>query len=201
MGKIFCFMGKSSTGKDTIFKIISNDFEDIKVIVPYTTRPIREGEIEGKEYFFVTEEQFEQMVDDNLVIENRKYDTVHGIWIYFTSGKNVDLEKNDYMIISTLEGYNSLKQYYGADTIVPIYIEVENGIRLTRALEREKKQENPKYEEMCRRFLTDQEDFSEENIIMSGINKRFINDDLYDCVFEIEEHINKHLHKQKQYRI
>lgn len=203
MGKIFCFMGKSSSGKDTIYKIISNDFKDIKEIVPFTTRPIRDGETEGKEYYFVTEDEFDKMVYDDLVIEFRRYNTQHGIWTYFTASKNIDLENNDYMVINTLEGYNSLKQYYGADVVIPIYIEVENGIRLTRALEREKRQENPKYEEMCRRFLKDQEDFSEDCIKISGIDKRFINDDLSKCVFEIEEYMNACLQndKEKQYRV
>lgn len=201
MGKIFCFIGKSSSGKDTIYRIVSNDFKEIKEIVPFTTRPIRENETEGVEYHFVTEEEFEKMVYDDLVIEFRRYNTQHGIWTYFTASKNIDLENNNYMIINTLEGYNSLKNYYGEDTIIPIYIEVENGIRLTRALEREKKQENPKYEEMCRRFLEDQKDFSDQKLEASNINKRFINNDLSECVLEIEMEISKYLEKEKQYRI
>ena len=201
MGKIFCFIGKSSTGKDTIYRIVSNDFKEIKEIVPFTTRPIRENETDGVEYYFVTEEEFEKMVYDDLVIEFRRYNTQHGIWTYFTASKNIDLENNNYMIINTLEGYNSLKNYYGEDTIIPIYIEVENGIRLTRALEREKKQEYPKYEEMCRRFLEDQKDFSDQKLEASNINKRFINNDLSECVLEIEMEISKYLEKEKQYRI
>jgi len=201
MGIRLGFIGKSSSGKDTIFNIISKDFNDINKIVPFTTRPVREGETNGKEYYFVTEEEFEQMIYDNIVIEFRRYNTVHGIWTYFTASKNIDLENNNYMIINTLEGYNSLKDYYGEDTIIPIYIEVENGIRLTRALEREKMQETPKYEEMCRRFLKDQEDFSEEKILSSGIKKRFINNDLLECVLEIETEMSKYLDKEKQYRI
>lgn len=201
MGKIFCFIGKSSSGKDTIYRIVSNDFKNIKEIIPFTTRPIREGETNGKEYYFVSDEEFEKMIYDDLVIEFRRYNTVHGIWTYFTASKNIDLENNNYMIINTLEGYNSLKEYYGDDIVVPIYIEVENGIRLTRALEREKKQEVPKYEEMCRRFLEDQKDFSEDNILASGITKRFINDDLSECILKIEEEISNNLEKEKQYRI
>lgn len=202
MGKIFCFMGKSSSGKDTIFSIISGSFKNVKEIVPFTTRPIREGETEGKEYHFVTEEEFEKMVYDNLVVEFRRYNTQHGIWTYFTASKNIDLENNNYIVINTLDGYNSLKQYYGDDVVIPIYIEVkDDGVRLTRALEREKKQDIPKYEEMCRRFLEDQKDFSEENIISSGISKRFTNDNLHACVLDIVSEMNKCLEKEKQYRI
>ncbi len=52
MGKIICLMGKSSTGKDTIFKSLLSDKDlGLKKIVPYTTRPIRAGERNGVEYF------------------------------------------------------------------------------------------------------------------------------------------------------
>lgn len=201
MGKIFCFMGKSSSGKDTIFRIISRDMPNLEKIVPYTTRPIREGETEGVEYHFVTHEIFNQMKDDGQVIESRSYHTIHGLWTYFTSSKNIDLENHDYMVINTLAGYNSLREYYGDNSIISIYVEVEDGTRLQRALNREKGQNNPKYNELCRRFLADQEDFSEEKLTSSQIIRRFNNDDLMTCVLEIEKEIVEKLNKQKQYHI
>ena len=54
MGKIYCIMGKSSTGKDTLFKkILGDESLSLKTIVPYTTRPVRAGEKNGVEYFSV----------------------------------------------------------------------------------------------------------------------------------------------------
>lgn len=82
-----------------------------------------------------------------------------------------------------------MKEYYGEETVCPIYIQVEDGERLQRALIREKQQENPRYAEMCRRFLADQEDFSEENILVAGIRIRFENDDLDNCVRNIIKYI------------
>ena len=70
-----------------------------------------------------------------------------------------------------------------------VYIEVEDGERLIRAVKREKEQETPKYEELCRRFLADQEDFSEEKIKEAGISRRFENDDLDVCVRNIIDFI------------
>ena len=59
MGKIICLMGKSSTGKDTIYKHLLADRRlGLKKIVPYTTRPIRNGERDGVEYFFRSEQDF-----------------------------------------------------------------------------------------------------------------------------------------------
>ena len=200
MGKIFVFMGKSSSGKDTIFKTISNDLDNILTTTLYTTRPIRDEEINGIDYYFVSDETHEQMKQDNLVIESRSYNTVHGIWTYFTAATNIDLIHNNYMIINTLEGYEKFKEYYGEDKVIPIYIEVEDGIRLERALIRERKQSTPKYEELCSRFLADQKDFSEENLLKSKISaeNRFINDDLIECILAIEKKIIEALEKSQK---
>ena len=82
-----------------------------------------------------------------------------------------------------------MRNYYGEDAVCPVYIQVEDGERLARALKREREQTNPKYEEMCRRFLADQSDCSEENILAAGIRKRFQNVDLEVCVKEIINYI------------
>ena len=55
MGKIYYVMGKSSSGKDTIYKKLLEIHPEFHTIVPYTTRPIREGEHNGVEYHFVNE--------------------------------------------------------------------------------------------------------------------------------------------------
>lgn len=84
--------------------------------------------------------------------------------------------------------------YFGKDAILPIYIEVDDGIRLMRAINREQKQEVPQYEEMCRRFLADSKDFSEEKIKEAGINQRFSNDGtIEDCIRDIKEAIKQQL--------
>ncbi|MBR5953544.1 MAG: guanylate kinase [Pseudobutyrivibrio sp.] len=177
MGNIYCIMGKSSSGKDTIFKLLLDRTDiDLKTIVSYTTRPIRSHEKPGEEYNFVSIEEKDRLVAEGKVIELREYNTVHGPWFYFTvDDGSLDLEHHDYLIIGTVESFVKIRDYYGEDKVLPIYIEVDDGIRLTRALEREKMQENPKYEEMCRRFLADQQDFSEENIKKARITNVFNN--------------------------
>lgn len=191
MGKIYCICGKSSTGKDTIYKrILSDESLSLNNIVTCTTRPIREGEVEGREYRFITDEQAVKLEADGKVIELRAYNTVHGIWKYMTvDDGNIDLANKDYLIIGTLESYVKCRSYFGTENILPIYIEVDDGVRLERALEREKKQDNPKYEEMCRRFLADAKDFSNEKLEEAGIKDKFINNSLEECVEEIMEYI------------
>lgn len=192
MGRIFYMMGKSSTGKDTIFKAIMKKPDlGLKNMVLYTTRPIRENEENGKAYYFVDDMTADRLQEQGKVIEMRAYQTIHGIWKYFTvDDGNTNLEKYDYLSIGTLESYLKLKEYYGEKRVIPIYIEVEDGNRLERALKRERKPQNRKFEEMCRRFLADSEDFSEENLQKAGIERRFYNDnDREECIKEVEEFI------------
>lgn len=192
MGKIYCVMGKSSSGKDTVYKKLKEQYKEFRLIVPYTTRPIREGEKDGVEYYFVDPEQFRAMKEDGKVIESRYYNTKCGIWTYFTADDGqIDLSAADYLLIGTLVSYQALREYFGEEAIVPVYLEVEDGLRLARALERERRQEKPKYAEMCRRFLADEEDFSEENLIKSGITERFGNEDFTECLNKIQRYIEE----------
>ncbi|MFA9378535.1 MAG: guanylate kinase [Lachnotalea sp.] len=193
MGKIFYIMGKSSSGKDTIYKrILDKQTLNLQSIVMYTTRPIREGETNGIEYYFVNEEELMALEAEEKIIEVRSYHTVYGIWRYFTVNDNqIDLKKNNYLIIGTAQSYCMTKKYYGDDVLVPIYIEVDDGIRLERAIRREKLQTIPKYEEMCRRFLADQSDFSDEKLMECGIENRFNNNVLEECVSQVSKYINK----------
>ena len=188
MAKIFVVMGKSATGKDTIYKrLLENRELALKEVITYTTRPIREGEKEGVEYYFSTVEEYNNYLDTGKVVESRCYDTIHGPWFYYmVNDGQINLESdNKYIIIGTLESYEQIRNYYGKDAVIPIYIEIEDGIRLTRALEREKKQKEPKYAEMCRRFLADANDFREENLLKNDIKKRYYNNDLEACLEEI----------------
>lgn len=185
MGKIFYLMGKSASGKDSIYKELQSRMPELKTIVIYTTRPIREGERDGVEYHFVTEDVLAQLQQDGKIIELRAYDTVHGIWKYFTADDGQFDAPEDYLAIGTLESYGALIRYFGQEKVVPIYIEVEDGIRLQRALERERMQKTPRYEELCRRFLADAQDFSSEKLEKMGITQRFQNQNMEKCIDEI----------------
>lgn len=183
-------MGKSASGKDTIFKKILDTSKELNTIVSYTTRPIRDGEIEGVEYHFVDENYYQQMKRDGKVVESRTYKTVMGPWTYFTLDDNqIDLSIKNYLVIGTLESYISMAMYYGENAVVPIYVELDDGIRLERALKREREQAVPRYEEMCRRFLADAEDFSEDHLRNVKIERRFVNDNSDVVVREIMDFI------------
>ena len=191
MGKIFYMMGKSSSGKDTLYQELLRRCPKLHSVVPYTTRPIREGERDGVEYHFADDKKLAALEEEGRVIELRAYDTIHGIWKYFTvDDGQIDLGKDSYLMIGTLESYEKMLNYYGESNLVPIYIEVEDGERLMRALNRERRQPHPKYKELCRRFLADEEDFCEENLARLGIDKRYENTDMETCLEKIIEVID-----------
>lgn len=207
MGRIFIVMGKTSSGKDTVYKqVLEGLWESLgeaapKTVVIYTTRPMRPGEQNGVEYFFVTEEELQKLREQGKVMEERCFHTVHGPWYYFTvNDGQIDLEKNSYLMINTLAGYEMIRNYYNAagrkdiangqeETVIPIYIEADPKDRLLRYINRESLQKNPNYKEVCRRFLADEEDFAEEKLERLGISKRYLNQELDVCCKEIKADI------------
>jgi len=193
MGKLIYIMGKSSTGKDSIYRsLLQNEELGLKKIIMYTTRPMRTGEKNGREYFFVSPDKFDTLAREGKVIESRTYQTVAGPWTYFTADDDqIDLENGSCIMIGTLESYLAVRDKLGRENVLPVYIEVEDGERLRRALAREKSQKQPAYEEMCRRFIADNEDFSEDKLEAAGIEKRYINNILEDCILEIANDIRR----------
>ena len=193
MGKMVYLMGKSSTGKDTVYKKLLQKKElRLHKIVPYTTRPIRDGEKQGEEYFFTNDEGYRLLEAQGKVIEERTYHTYHGLWRYFTvDDGSIDLKYRDYIIIGTLESFVKTAEYFGRDKVVPVLLTVDDGVRLQRALNRERRQETQKYQELCRRYLADEEDFSEEKQKAAGITLKFSNENLEKCLSEIEAYLLK----------
>ena len=191
MGNIYCLMGKSASGKDTIYnRLLAMERLHLRRVVPYTTRPMRSGETDGQTYVFCTEQQVADFEAAGKIIELRAYHTMYGIWKYFTADDGqICLAESDYLMIGTLEAYEQIRDYFGMDKVCPGDVEVDDGLRLQRALDRDRAQDQPKYAEMCRRFLADEEDFSEENLERAGITKRFQNTDLDQVTQEIASYM------------
>jgi len=187
MSRIYYVMGKSASGKDTVFKELLKRCPDLKRLVPWTTRPMRTGETEGLEYHFTTPEGIRAFEEAGKLAEKRVYDTVFGPWIYATvdDGSIVRGGKDRYLGIGTLESYVKLRAHFGEELLVPLYIEVDDGERLRRAIRREESQETPHFDEMCRRYLADLEDFSPEKLADAGITRRYRNDVLERCLADI----------------
>lgn len=193
MGRIYYLLGKSATGKDTLYKEILKRRPKLRTVTMYTTRRIREGETDGVEYFFTDREELERQLASGKVIESRTYQTIAGPWTYYTvdDGQFDVADDESCLMIGTLESYEKMCAYFEAGKMVPVYIEVPDGIRLLRAVKREENQKKPNYREVCRRYLADEKDFSEENLERLGVTKRYQNTDMEICVEEILRDLDK----------
>lgn len=150
---IFVLMGKSGSGKSSIEREIGNLRQDFYRIISDTTRPIREGEKEGQDYHFVSEEFFLKGIENGDYIEHTNYNN----WYYGINKKYINLELGDYICVTNPSGYKQLKKQFG-DEVVGIVIHTDDKQRLLNYLNREEK---PNCYECCRRFLADAKDFAE----------------------------------------
>ena len=186
MGKIFCLIGKSCSGKDTILSSLQNRLK-FKTFIPYTTRPKRDGEEEGKEYHFIDDQKMLGLKKTNKIIESRSYNTGQGRWIYATVKENdFDLKENNYLAIVDIDGFKSFIKYFGENNVIGIYIDVSDADRMCRATIREQKQSSPDYVELCRRFIADTEAFNLS--LLKGTKHIVVNNKQYNlekCIDEI----------------
>ena len=191
LGKIYYIMGKSASGKDTIYRELVRLYPELREIILYTTRPIRDGEKNGREYFFTDEKSLDEYEKKGRLIEKRTYQTMYGPWSYATvDDGQVDIKKHSYIGIGTLESYLKIRDYYGRDNVQPIYISIDDRTRLLRAIEREAKEEKPKYIELCRRYIADEDDFSADKLAAAGIAGSYQNIDLDKCIEAIRKDID-----------
>jgi hypothetical protein len=102
-----------------------------------------------------------------------------------------DLEDGHKVVIGTLETVVRAREVLGNARVVPIYLEVSDRVRLSRAISREELSSKPNYYEVCRRFLDEKDAYSDDKLIMSGIMRkhRFYNDNLASTLHEVEEFI------------
>ena len=163
VGKLFCLLGKSGAGKDTLFEQVTHSpafCGRISPVVLYTTRPKRESEVCGKHYHFVSVGQMDELERRGCIVEKRQYDTVHGVWHYFTAAFELP-ERGDLITITTPHGTKKLAGKIGAQNMVLIHLVASDKTRLERSIVREGKQTRPNYAEVCRRYLADEQDFAD----------------------------------------
>lgn len=161
--KVVVLMGMSAVGKDRIRKILEEEYYGYTNIVSYTSRPMRENEIEGKDYFFVSKKEFEDMIDNNEMIEYRNYETnwYGNTDTWFYGVKKFELQEGvNYVIVIDLMGAESIINYFGRENCILIYLAAKDKIREKRAKERGSFDEK----EWNRRMLADYKDFSFANL-------------------------------------
>lgn len=200
MGKIIILTGKSGAGKDTICKELSDINVDTTSFVSTTTRPMREGEQEGVNYYYVSQKEFESKIENNEFTEWRAYNTKQNgedvIWYY--GSPNVDVDKNkDYAVILDMQGAKEFTEHYGKENCFVVYMEVNDKIREERAMQRGSFDK----QEYDRRKADDDIKFSDD-VVNSVANFRIDNSyddaeyiayEILEALEEYEKTINKEL--------
>lgn len=149
--KLVAFMGESGAGKDTVQNAFCSKFPQVHKTVSTTTRPPRENEKEGVDYFFVSGEDFANKVLNFEMIEACDFRD----WFYGTELKALDENKINVGVFNP-DGIRALKEDDRIDLLV-IYVIASHKTRIIRCLEREA---NPDVEEIFRRYKADEMDFS-----------------------------------------
>lgn len=151
--KVLALFGKSGAGKDTIQKWLTTNY-NMNGIVSCTTRPPRDYERNGIHYHFLSNEEFAQKVLNMSMLEA----TVFNDWCYGTPIESLKEDKINVGVFN-IQGIECLLQDNRLD-ILPIFIDCSDKKRLLRNIKREKV---PNCLEICRRFITDEKDFSDIN--------------------------------------
>ena len=196
--KIFALLGYSSVGKDTILKQVLKDMDDVKPIISTTTRPMRKGETEGVEYYFIDDVEFFRRGTD--FVEQRIYHTKvkeNGVekdatWRYGI--ERAELEKDDYLIVIVDSvGYKELKNYVGNGRIVPIFISAPQEELKARALAR-----GDLEAEVDRRLKDDYERFMDFRVRTVYHEVKNGEGRLEEAIKEVENIITKHINEVKE---
>lgn len=156
MYKVITLSGKAGVGKDRLLHEVLKELPELNPIVSCTTRPPRENEVHGKDYFFLTHEEFSERLNDGRMVEA----TVFRDWCYGTS---VEQLKEDAINIGVYnpEGVSILASMPGVK-VCPFLIYASDKTRLLRQLNRET---DPDVKEIVRRYGADEIDFSPENLL------------------------------------
>ena len=196
--KIFALLGYMGVGKDTILKQVLKDMDDVKPIISTTTRPMRKGETEGVEYYFIDDTEFFRRGTD--FVEQRIYYTKvkeNGVekdatWRYGI--ERAELEKDDYLIVIVDSvGYKELKNYVGNNKIVPIFISAPQEELKARALAR-----GDLEAEVDRRLKDDYERFMDFRVRTVYHEVKNGEGRLEEAIKEVENIITKHINEVKE---
>lgn len=175
MGKLYVLIGRSAVGKTTIQKMLAKR-SGFKEIVSHTTRAKRANEIEGVDYFFISDEKFQEMLDKEEFLEY----TIYNGWFYGLHKDQVDLSTGNYICVLETAGLEQVLTKLGKSNVVGIYLYLTDYWELLkRSLDRQPHATVDQCREMCRRFLSDFDTFKEaEKLCILKIN----NNDAKDTV-------------------
>ena len=199
--KIFYLIGPSGSGKDTLRSAMLHD-DDIHIepLINITNRPMRSGEVNGREYSFVTDERFNELKESGNLIESRSYKVNDGkVWSYATLAVPID-DDSIYLGAGTTDSYKKIHEEYGDAICRPVYIKVADDTRLNRTILRCGNKRKGLLE-VCRRFISDCEEYSPETLSAIGISRVNTidnNDDVTAAYHRLRAYIMRHTRTERK---
>ena len=178
---LLILIGKSGSGKDAVMRELTAK-HGFRRMVSTTTRPMRVGEQEGREYHYISKEQFLEGIARGEYLEYRSYDTLYnGIadtWFYGSPKMQLDPAENSIAILD-VQGAQDFISYYGKENCCVVEISVPNALREQRARERGSFSES----EWQRRAADDDIKFAPERT-ENIVNARIVNTNELDRTVE-----------------
>lgn len=200
---ILILIGKSASGKDTILKRYLDD-GFLHKIISYTTRPKRIGEVNGIDYNFVSDNQFDEMERQGKFFQTRTYNTFDGdkpcVWKYGSdrvSNKNIH-----YGAIMDVQGARDYIKEYGKENVFVVYVDAPKDLRKTRYMSRSGGEGFSEEKEWSRRAADDDIKFSDNNI-KDIVDLRVDNSgsDIRDVIFNISYSFYDYIMRKKPNKI
>lgn len=193
MAKIITLTGASASGKDSLLKALLGRNKDMKPAVSVTTRPMRQGEVNGVDYHFITPEELQKISDADGLIEVRHYNTENGVWYYGLTKDSIDLESDiTYVVVLDVNGVVQLKQYLNSleddkTEVQSYFINCSSQLRLKRSLERQGNMTDSQVYEVCRRMYADRDEVIRFRDLFDVIIRNEDQADFDRCVNIIEK--------------
>lgn len=168
MGKLIVLVAESCAGKDTVLKILVEEY-GIHRVVSHTSRPIRRNEVDGIDYHFVSQQEFMEMQSESKFVETREYNTIQdgepSVWFYGVTKEelSLSLKETNAVIILDIQGLQHMKEYLGEENMVSFYLQVNQEERLRRAETR-----GDNMDEVLRRLADDKIKFANASQVVNA---------------------------------
>lgn len=176
--KLICICGKAATGKDVLINMVSKEL-GIPILVSHTSRPMRANEIQDESYHFISPEEFNQLLNNDKMLEHTTYNIKSENRIYHYGLCKDEVDKYPFaLVILNPHGIQQVLQSKYKDHLETILVDCDDRTRLIRYLQRDK---NTNVNECIDRFHRDKKDFDDGDLYTDYI---VYNDSILDKAYQ-----------------
>ena len=175
---ILCLIGKSASGKTFVRDKLVKE-HGYKSLITFTSRPLRKGEKQDITYHFISQEDFEQKIEEGFFFFFLKYDTEQDVWCFGTALTDCYVADDDTVAILTPDGVRDLQAIEIPMVVIYLYSNL-NTIKQRLSI----RGDNPK--EVERRMKADVKDFNGAEMLADRIVYNNLSDDIEDAISNVD---------------